>query len=63
MKKLYSITLLACLTFTGCSSNPSDGKIDEAQTEAVLDHHWETFVNNDLDGVMECMMTPAAMAG
>ncbi|WP_158859239.1 nuclear transport factor 2 family protein [Lunatibacter salilacus] len=53
MKKLYSIILLTCLTFAGCSSDSTNGEIDEAQTEAVLDHHWETFVTNDLDGVME----------
>lgn len=53
MKKFFTIILLACLFSTGCSSDSSDGEIDEAQTQAVLDHHWDTFVNNDLDGVME----------
>lgn len=53
MKKFFTIILLACLFSTGCSSDSSNGEIDEAQTQAVLDHHWDTFVNNDLDGVME----------
>lgn len=53
MKKFFTVILLACLFSTGCSSDSSSGEIDEAQTQAVLDHHWDTFVNNDLDGVME----------
>jgi hypothetical protein len=53
MKNLFTVILLACLFSTGCSSDSSNSEIDEAQTQAVLDHHWETFVNNDLDGVME----------
>ena len=53
MKNLFTVILLACLISTGCSSDSSNGEIDEATTQAVLDHHWETFVNNDLDGVME----------
>lgn len=53
MKKFFTVILLACLFSTGCSSDTSNGEIDEAQTQAVLDHHWDTFVHNDLDGVME----------
>lgn len=50
MKKLYAIILYALLITGSCTSN---GGIDEADTQAVLDHHWETFVSNDLEGVME----------
>lgn len=53
MKNLFTVILLACLIFTGCSSDSPNSEIDEGQTKAVLDHHWETFVSNDLDGVME----------
>lgn len=53
MQKLFTAILLACLISAGCSSDSSNREIDEGQTQAVLDHHWETFVNNDLDGVME----------
>jgi hypothetical protein len=53
MKKLLTIILFGCLISTGCSPDSSDAEIDESQTRAVLNHHWETFVNNDLDGVME----------
>ncbi|MFO7826527.1 MAG: nuclear transport factor 2 family protein [Cyclobacterium sp.] len=53
MKMHYSLVLLACLLFSGCASNSSGENIDEAQTEAVLDHHWQTFIANDLEGVME----------
>lgn len=50
MKKRNTLLLFACLLFFGCASNEG---IDEAQTEAVLDHHWQTFIANDLEGVME----------
>lgn len=54
MKYMHSILAIALFTFAGCqnSSQLSDD-IDEAVTQAVLDHHWETFVANDLEGVME----------
>ncbi|MEX2566168.1 MAG: nuclear transport factor 2 family protein [Cyclobacteriaceae bacterium] len=50
MKNLCTIILLGFLIASGCSSGSS---IDETLTQSVLDHHWETFVNNDLEGVME----------
>ena len=53
MKKIYTIMLLACLISAGCSTDSANTEIDEVQTKAVLDHHWETFLSNDLDGVME----------
>lgn len=53
MKKRNTLLLFACLLFFGCASNSTNEGIDEAQTEAVLDHHWQTFIANDLEGVME----------
>ncbi|WP_162415530.1 nuclear transport factor 2 family protein [Cyclobacterium roseum] len=53
MKKRYILILFIGLMATGCVSSSSNGEIDESETEAVLDHHWETFINNDLEGVME----------
>lgn len=38
--------------FLGC--NPiSTEDIDEDTTKSVLDHHWDAFVKNDLERVME----------
>lgn len=48
--KYYYFVLLAFLLLSSCDSN---GGIVESNTQAVLDHHWETFVSNDLEGVME----------
>src|SRR5690554_8081475 len=50
--KIQNIILAAVflLMFSCTASNEG---IDEETTQAVLDHHWETFVNNDLEGVME----------
>ena len=53
MKKHAILFLLTCLIAAGCSSNASMEEIDEAKTREVLDHHWETFLANDLEGVME----------
>lgn len=50
MKKHYTVILLLALMASGCSPASS---IDEDLTQAVLDHHWQTFVDNDLEGVME----------
>lgn len=50
MKNPLIAIFIALLIVTGCSS---DHSINEAQTQSVLDHHWETFINNDLEGVME----------
>ena len=53
MKNTYILIALAVLTTASCQRATTDDGIDEAVTRAVLDHHWETFVANDLDGVME----------
>lgn len=51
MKQLHLLLFIFVL-FTGCNQKSGEG-IDENTTQSVLDHHWETFVNNDLEGVME----------
>lgn len=53
MKYFYPFILSAFLFTNGCTSGSSNEGNDEADTQAVLDHHWETFVSNDLEGVME----------
>ena len=50
MKYFYPFILSVFFFSSSCTSS---GGIDEAYTQAVLDHHWETFVSNDLEGVME----------
>ena len=50
MKKV-SILSLFFLIFA-CRGS-FQGRINEESTREVLDHHWEAFVNNDLNAVME----------
>lgn len=54
MKPLLLWMFLFGIILVNCSSEQasSDG-INEDETRAVLEHHWETFKNNDLEGVME----------
>lgn len=51
--KYTALLFWTALTFAGCQTGPTGDGIDEAVTREVLDHHWETFVANDLEGVME----------
>ena len=51
MKLLLSL-LSSLLLFSACNQVSTKG-IDEDLTKSVLDHHWEAFVNNDLEAVME----------
>ena len=53
MKKSPAFIFLLALLANGCVSHSSSEEIDQSQTQAVLDHHWQTFLANDLDGVME----------
>lgn len=55
MTKYTIYTVIFMLVLASCVSEKSDESesIDPAMTQKVLDHHWETFVNNDLEGVME----------
>jgi hypothetical protein len=52
-----SISLLILVAAISCNEkSPVTGTppaIDEASTRAVLEHHWKTFAENDLVGVME----------
>ena len=48
--------LVAVLLFTSCNvkvNENSGEQISEEKTKAVLDHHWEAFQANDLEGTME----------
>jgi hypothetical protein len=49
-KVLPVIYTVFCLY--SCNANTSQN-INATTTQQVLDHHWETFENNDLEGVME----------
>ncbi|HLW21256.1 MAG TPA: nuclear transport factor 2 family protein [Cyclobacteriaceae bacterium] len=51
--KIQTILLAATFLFMLSCTTASNEGIDEKTTQTVLDHHWETFVNNDLEGVME----------
>jgi hypothetical protein len=53
MMKQLALLIMSAALLVGCQSmNLSGGKADEAKTRVVLDHHWQTFTGNDLDGVM-----------
>ena len=54
MKFAYTLLFFVVL-FISCDVKTSvnvDNAPDEAKTKEVLDHHWNTFQANDLDGVM-----------
>ncbi|GAA5521741.1 nuclear transport factor 2 family protein [Aliifodinibius salicampi] len=55
MIKYTMYTVIVMLVLASCVTETSDEgtSIDPDVTKKVLDHHWETFVNNDLEGVME----------
>jgi ketosteroid isomerase-like protein len=54
MKFPYIVLLFAILTVNCEVKTKVDVKTapDEAKTKEILDHHWNTFQANDLDGVM-----------
>lgn len=47
-------TIFSILLLGGCTQNTDTQQtsVDPDMTQQVLDHHWETFVANDLEGVM-----------
>jgi hypothetical protein len=47
----FKLALLP-LILAGCSPGIKTVSVDEAVTKQVLDHHLETFMGNDLEGVM-----------
>lgn len=54
MKYIHLLIVFAICSLVGCQSAPATtDEINEAVTQTVLDHHWETFVSNDLEGVMK----------
>lgn len=52
---LLVTTLSAMVFLSGCASDQpvETESIDAQVTRQVLDHHWQTFRDNDLEGVME----------
>lgn len=52
---LLLLFLMGMTTFSGCKSKDSNEieSIDPEVTRQILDHHWQTFRDNDLEGVME----------
>lgn len=53
MKTFLSIALAACFVSCNVQNAPSDApEFDEETTRTVLERHWDTFRNNDLEGVM-----------
>lgn len=46
---LFILILFSCEVKTNVNVNTA---ADEAKTKEVLDHHWNTFQANDLEGVM-----------
>ena len=47
------LIIVFALLAVACSPAEKKPSIDEAVTKKVLDHHLQTFQQNDLDGVME----------
>ncbi|HMJ70886.1 MAG TPA: nuclear transport factor 2 family protein [Cyclobacteriaceae bacterium] len=50
MKKVSMLVL--AVIFAACNPGPKAPSFDEAVTKKVLDHHLQTFQQNDLEGVM-----------
>ena len=46
------VIFLLAIVALSCGKNAAPASIDEAVTKQVLDHHIQTFKQNDLDGVM-----------
>lgn len=66
MKNLKITPFIVILFFTACSTNQSSSNIDPEETRAVVEHHWEAFIANDLEEVMadyseeSILITPSA---
>jgi hypothetical protein len=55
LMKFPHLLLFTAALAVGCDVKTNvtvNSGIDEAKTKEVLDHHWNTFQANDLDGVM-----------
>jgi ketosteroid isomerase-like protein len=55
MKTIYATLLILLLCLWGCevkTTTTVTTESSEEKTKEVLDHHWQTFQSNDLDGVM-----------
>lgn len=56
MKYVYSpiLSIALILFVSSCQQQqPAETAVDEQQTKAVLDHHWEAFKANDLEETMK----------
>jgi hypothetical protein len=52
-KHMKNVLIIAFALFiVACSSDATRPSVDEALTKKVLDHHVQTFQQNDLEGVM-----------
>lgn len=52
---MKTASVLALLLVLGCTAQPaatSENSINEEETRRVLQHHWDTFQANDLEGTM-----------
>lgn len=52
---MKTASLLSMLLIAGCISQPAstpENPVNEEQTKQVLQHHWDTFQANDLEGTM-----------
>jgi len=53
MKRIPFFLLLSALLAFGCADKKqSQASIDKAKTRAVLEHHWKSFQDRDLDALM-----------
>jgi hypothetical protein len=50
----WGLVLLGAVLCAGCQPKPAGVSVqaDEARTREVLEHHWKTFKDNDLEGTM-----------
>ncbi len=45
--------LILLIIVAACSQQQSTPVVSEAETQRVLDHHWEAFIANDLEETMK----------
>jgi hypothetical protein len=54
MKRISFLFLVGALLAFGCVEKKKEAQasIDQAQTRAVIEHHWKSFQDRDLDALM-----------
>ena len=50
---MKNISVLSLFVLIVACKGSFQGRINEESTREVLDHHWQAFINNNLDAVME----------